>query len=208
MTILLSRFVNKDILQKVAENINLYNYIVHFIKVSKGSFQYNYLICDIFESLVGALYFEHGFQKKKELYDLKGSFIKNTLMKYINNIEISVIEHIKNQLQNYSLKKFGILPRYVLVAKDKEDFIIACLFDSFLTVVSNGKTVKESETKCATILMNFINQSKYIKNINEFKSNILKNYSNLIDFKRNDFENLEIIDYDVYYKIQKVKFKL
>ena len=111
------------------------------------------IVSDSIESLIGAIYYEKSF-------DFVEKFVLNLWKDLLESSKITLID-AKTKLQEYSLKKFKILPIYKLVnnsgPKHKPMFKIAVRLKNSEFVDGTGKSKKIAEQDAA---------SKYIKKFN------------------------------------------
>ena len=103
----LASLVNKKKCLEVAHSINLDKFI--FVGNSKKKITKieDKIISDACESLIGAIYLEKGI-------DVAEKFILNLWNKHINTSDEIYVDP-KTKLQEYSLKKFKLLPIYKLL---------------------------------------------------------------------------------------------
>lgn len=197
---------NNEILIKASENLGINRFIMLENKLEKSDISYNGLMSDMFESLIGSLYYENGLKKneKNKQYDVKGEIIKNNIIKVLDHVKIENIDPIKNQLQNFTLQKIRILPRYFLIAKYQTQFISACFLNDFMVSVGEGKTIKESENDCATKSMKIFNKRKNVKNLEEIKSILKENKKDLLINDLIHLETIEVINYDIYVLLKRL----
>ena len=111
------------------------------------------IVSDTIESLIGAIYYEKGF-------DFVEKFVLNLWKSMLESSKITLIDS-KTKLQEYSLKKFKILPIYKLLntsgPKHKPIFKIAVRLKNSEFVDGLGKSKKIAEQNAA---------NKYIKKYN------------------------------------------
>ena len=114
------------------------------------------LISDCMESLIGAIYLDRGFDQSKK-------FILTNWQPHINLSKKLIID-AKTRLQEYSLKKFKILPIYKNISnsgpKHSPEFIVAVKLKNTKFVEGSGSSKKNAEQSAAE---NYIN--KYIDDL-------------------------------------------
>ena len=119
----LASLVNKNKCLEVAKIIGLEKFILVGNKNSKSKVE-NKILADSIEALIGAIYYDKGF-------DIAEKFILNNWKNFIN-LSKEIIIDSKTELQEYSLKKFKSLPIYKLVSssgpRHKPKFIISVKF--------------------------------------------------------------------------------
>ncbi len=140
MSIIRASAVKGTKLYEFATNIGLDKYILvgknktDFIKNKK-------IIADIFEAFVAAIYFDQGIEKAI-------SFIKNNILKFINETNGKAIKNPKTILQEY----LQLESRESIIYKNKEHkkgFISEVFHEGNKFGVGTGKTKKEAEINAA-----------------------------------------------------------
>ena len=148
----LASLVNKEKCYEVGKKLKLDKFVLvgNNKKDSKVEIK---IISDSIESLIGAIYYEKGF-------DFVEKFVLNLWKDLLESSKITLIDS-KTKLQEYSLKKFKILPIYKLVntsgPKHKPMFKIAVRLKNSEFVDGLGKSKKIAEQNAA---------NKYIKKYN------------------------------------------
>ena len=116
----LASLVNKNKCLEIAKLIDLEKYILLGNKGKINKVE-NKILSDSVEALIGAIYYDKGF-------DYSEKFILNMWNNFINSSDLTIIDS-KTKLQEYSLKKFKSLPVYKLVSskgpKHKPEFTIS-----------------------------------------------------------------------------------
>ncbi len=150
----LASLVNKKKCLEIAKSINLDKFI--FVGNSKKKIEKieDKIISDACESLIGAIYLDKGI-------DVTEKFILNLWNKHINLSEVTYVDP-KTKLQEYSLKKFKILPKYKLLEssgpKHKPIFKIGVSLKNSKIVKGTGPSKKEAEQNAALILLKNLNK--------------------------------------------------
>ena len=107
---------------------------------------------DSCEALIGGIYLDKGF-------DFVEKFILKNWEKHINDKNIIIID-AKTKLQEYSLKKFKILPVYKFISdtgpKHKPNFKVAVKVKNTEFVEAEGSSKKLAQQAAATKLLNII----------------------------------------------------
>ena len=148
----LASLVNKEKCYEVGKKLKLDEFILigNNKKSSKVEIKF---VSDAIESLIGAIYYEKSF-------DFVEKFVLNLWKDLLESSKITLIDP-KTKLQEYSLKKFKILPIYKLVntsgPKHKPIFKIAVRLKNSEFVEGSGKSKKIAEQDAA---------NKYIKKFN------------------------------------------
>ena len=107
------------------------------------------IVSDACESLIGAIYLDKGLEATEK-------FILNLWSNHIASSEETYIDP-KTKLQEYSLKKFKLLPIYKLVEssgpKHKPIFKISVRLKNSKIAKGIGSSKKEAELNAASILL-------------------------------------------------------
>ena len=150
----LASLVNKKKCLEVAKSINLEKFI--FVGNSKKKITKieDKIISDACESLIGAIYLDKGI-------DITEKFILNLWDKHIDSSDETYIDP-KTKLQEYSLKKFKLLPVYKLLEssgpKHKPTFKIGVRLKNSKIVKGGGASKKEAEQNAAATLLRNLNK--------------------------------------------------
>ncbi len=150
----LASLVNKKKCLEVAKSINLEKFI--FVGNSKKKITKieDKIISDACESLIGAIYLDKGI-------DITEKFILNLWDKHIDSSDETYIDP-KTKLQEYSLKKFKLLPVYKLLEssgpKHKPTFKIGVRLKNSKIVKGGGPSKKEAEQNAAATLLRNLNK--------------------------------------------------
>ena len=144
----LASLVNKNKCLEVAKNIGLEKFILLGNK-SKNTKVENKIIADSIEALIGAIYYDKGFE-------ISEKFILNMWKKFINLSEETVVDS-KTKIQEYSLKKFKCLPIYKLVSssgpRHKPKFTISVRLKDTKFHEGSGESKKKAEQNAAKKLL-------------------------------------------------------
>ena len=144
----LASLVNKNKCLEVAKNIGLEKFILIGNK-NKNTKVENKIIADSIEALIGAIYYDKGFE-------ISEKFILSMWKKFINLSEETVVDS-KTKLQEYSLKKFKCLPIYKLISssgpKHKPKFIISVRLKDTKLYEGSGESKKKAEQNAAKKLL-------------------------------------------------------
>ena len=145
----LAALVNKKKCLEVAKSIHLEKFI--FIGNSKKKVNRieDKIISDTCESLIGAVYLDKGI-------DFVEKFILALWKKHISLSEKTYVDP-KTELQEYSLKKFKLLPIYKLLEssgpKHKPLFKIGVRLKNSKFAKGSGSSKKEAQQNAALILL-------------------------------------------------------
>ena len=112
------------------------------------------IVSDSCEALIGAIYLDKGFEFVEK-------FILKNWNKHINDKNIIIID-AKTKLQEYSLKKFKILPIYKFISdtgpKHMPNFKVAVKLKNTLFVEAEGSSKKLAQQAAATKLLKLIDK--------------------------------------------------
>ena len=147
----LASLVNKNQCLEVAKIIGLEKFILVGNKSAKAKVE-NKIIADSIEALIGAIYYDKGFEVSEK-------FILKIWKNFINLSEETIIDS-KTKLQEYSLKKFKSLPIYKLVSssgpKHKPKFAISVRLKDTKLFEGSGDSKKKAEQNAAKKLLDNI----------------------------------------------------
>ena len=149
----LASLVNKKKCLEIANSINLKKFI--FVGNSKKQITQieDKIISDACEALIGAIYLDKGI-------DITQKFILNLWNKHIDSSEETYIDP-KTKLQEYSLKKFKLLPIYKFIEssgpKHKPIFKIGVKLKNSKLTKGRGSSKKEAELNAAANLLKNLN---------------------------------------------------
>jgi ribonuclease-3 len=141
--------VNKKTCLQIANDMSLEKYILTFNPKNRKIKVEDKVIADCCEALIGAIYLDKGFTAAE-------NFI---LTFWSKNIKDSVITQIdpKTKLQEYSLKKFKILPTYKIISntgpRHKPLFKVAVKLPNTKFYVGQGSSKKDAEQSAAIICL-------------------------------------------------------
>jgi len=112
------------------------------------------IISDSCEALIGAIYLDKGF-------DFVDKFILKNWDKHINDKNIIIVD-AKTKLQEYSLKKFKLLPIYKFISdsgpKHKPNFKVAVKLKDTSFIEAEGSSKKMAQQAAASKLLNIIDK--------------------------------------------------
>ena len=148
----LSSLVNKNRCYEIGKILNLDKFIFTGNKKNNSKIE-NKIISDCVEALIGAVYYEKGFNVTEK-------FILDMWKNLIDESKITFVD-AKTKLQEYSLKKFKKLPTYKLIShtgpKHKPEFRIAVRLKDSKFIEGIGNSKKKAEQSAANL---------YLKNLN------------------------------------------
>jgi len=145
----LASLVNKKKCFEVAKSLGLEKFILVRNSKKKTTKIENKIVSDCCEALIGAIYLEQGLD-----------IVENFILKIWKiDLESSVVTFVdsKTKLQEYSLKKFKVLPIYKLLdssgPKHKPIFKVGVKLQNSEMVNATGNSKKDAQQKAATILL-------------------------------------------------------
>ena len=141
--------VNKNRCLDIANKLELFNYIkTNTNKTNKYKIE-NKILSDTCESIVGAIFLDQGIKVVE-------SFILNMWNDFIVNTKETIVDS-KTKLQEFSLKKFKILPKYKLIKmkglKHKPIFHVQVKIKTSQAIEGIGNSKKLAEQDAATSLL-------------------------------------------------------
>jgi len=149
----LASLVNKDKCIEVAKQIGLDKFILVGNKKNKKFKVENKIISDSVEALIGAIYYDKGF-------DFTEKYILNTWKNFIKISDVTLID-AKTKLQEYSLKINKTLPTYKFIStsgpKHKPIFKIAVKIKDTKFHEGLGDSKKKAEQNAAKKLLKILN---------------------------------------------------
>ena len=139
--------VNKRTLLNIGKKIGLEKFIIGGNTTKKNI--EDKIISDTCEALIGAIFLDFGYIKAKK-------FILNYWEKYFK-LNTTYQVDSKTKLQEYSLKKYKVLPIYKLISnsgpRHKPIFKIGVRLKNTKFVYETGSSKKNAESKAAEILL-------------------------------------------------------
>ena len=151
----LSNLVNKNTCYEVGKKLKLNEFALIGNSKKKIIKIENKIISDICESIIGAIYLDKGLK-------VANDFILNIWKDYLKISNHTIID-AKTRLQEFSLKKFKLLPVYKVISntgpKHKPNFKVGVKIKSSKFIYSNGSSKKNAEQSAATILLKNLNLS-------------------------------------------------
>ena len=141
-------FVSEDFLSEISKEINIGEYILLGKgEESSGGKSKNSLLCDIFESLVAAVYLDGGYNHARSVVILLCSDKIDEIIREDKFLDS------KTELQKYAQKFYDQLPKYTVVSEygpehDKV-FVVNVYLDGKLLGTGRGKSKKKAEQEAA-----------------------------------------------------------
>ncbi len=154
----LASLVNKNKCFEIGEHLKLDKVVrIGNLRTKKQIIEKK-IISDCCEALIGAIYLDKGF-------DFVEKFILKQWNKHINDKNIIIVD-AKTKLQEYSLKKFKILPVYKFISdtgpKHKPNFKVAVKIKDSNFVEAEGSSKKLAQQAAATKLLNIVDKKNAI----------------------------------------------
>tara|TARA_B100001123_G_C15314672_1_gene1025687 strand:+ start:777 stop:1445 length:669 start_codon:yes stop_codon:yes gene_type:complete len=148
----LASLVNRKRCFDVAKSLSLDKFILTSNTKKKVIKIENKIISDCCEALIGAIYLDQGF-------DVIENFILKIWKIHIKSSVITFVDS-KTKLQEYSLKKFKVLPIYKLLdnsgPRHKPIFKVGVRLQNSKMVNATGNSKKDAQQKAATLLLKYL----------------------------------------------------
>ena len=147
-----ANLVNKKTCVKIAKKINLKRFLYLGASHKRLERSADKIVSDSLEAIVGAIYLDGGLK-------LSEKFILNFWETYIDKSVITLIDS-KTLLQEYSLKKFKILPKYTFFKKtgpQHEPFFKTQVeIPESKKIVGEGSSKKKAQQNAASKLIKLL----------------------------------------------------
>ena len=145
----LASLVNRKKCTEISKNFNLGNYLITGNVKSKKNKIEDKIISDACEALIGAIYLDQGL-------NIAEKFILKFWKNYMTTNMGDQIDS-KTKLQEYSLKKFKMLPKYKLFSNTgphhKPIFKIGVSIQNSKIYYATGNSKKDAEQKAAKLFL-------------------------------------------------------
>jgi len=150
----LASLVNKNKCYEIGQQLKLDKIVkIGNLRLKKQVVQKK-IISDSCEALIGAIYLDKGF-------DFVDKFILKNWDKHIKDKNIIIVD-AKTKLQEYSLKKFKLLPIYKFISdsgpKHKPNFKVAVKLKDTSFIEAEGSSKKMAQQAAASKLLNIIDK--------------------------------------------------
>ncbi len=140
----LSYLVKKDFLYKIATEIGIENFLKYSCRKDNTRTKIS-ILSDSVESLIGAIYIDSG-------YSSSFKFIKKIWEPYLD-MEASIKQDPKTNLQEIFQQKYKILPKYNLIKKigpaHSPTFTVSLKILNFNKIIAIGSSKQEAEKNAA-----------------------------------------------------------
>ncbi|MCX7966824.1 MAG: ribonuclease III [Syntrophorhabdaceae bacterium] len=143
-----SCLVRRETLTDIAKKLDLGKYF-NYGNGDNGVPEESKVLSNMIEALIGAVYLDGGIAKTKKV-------IKKLFDPYFTDEKLSE-KSPKNMLQEYTQKKWGILPKYKFTRKIKNGFAVNVYLGNEYKAKGIGKTKKEAEQKAAKAMLDLLN---------------------------------------------------
>ena len=150
----LASLVNKKKCFEIAKSLGLEKFVLVGNSKKKLIKIENKIISDCCESLIGAIYLDQGF-------DVAENFILKVWKIHLKSSVVTFVDS-KTKLQEYSLKKFKILPIYKLLdnsgPRHKPIFKVGVRLQNSKMIIATGNSKKDAQQKAATLLLKYLDK--------------------------------------------------
>ena len=150
----LASLVNKKKCFEIAKSLGLEKFVLVGNSKKKLIKIENKIISDCCEALIQAIYLDQGFD-----------VVENFILKFWKiHLKSSVVTFVdsKTKLQEYSLKKFKILPIYKLLdnsgPRHKPIFKVGVRLQNSKMINATGNSKKDAQQKAATLLLKYLDK--------------------------------------------------
>tara|TARA_B100001173_G_scaffold310185_1_gene324132 strand:- start:6224 stop:6892 length:669 start_codon:yes stop_codon:yes gene_type:complete len=148
-----SNLVNKNKCFNVATKLKLNELVLVGNSKKKNKQIESKIISDTCESIIGAIYLDKGF-------DAASQFILKNWNDYLKISNVTIIDS-KTKLQEFSLKKYKILPEYKIISntgpRHKPNFKVGVKIKNSKFVYANGSSKKKAQQLAANTLLKDLN---------------------------------------------------
>ena len=148
----LSNLVNRKTCSYIAKKINIRKFIILGSSQKLLDRSEEKITSDCLEALIGAIYLDTGFKSAEQ-------FVLNFWKTQLNNSTMPLIDS-KTQLQEYSLKRFKILPKYTFYKKTglqhKPLFKTDVEIPNTKKATGTGNSKKSAQQNAALKLLKFL----------------------------------------------------
>ena len=150
----LASLVNKKKCFEIGKSLGLEKFVLVGNSKKKLIKIENKIISDCCEALIGAIYLDQGF-------DVTENFILKVWKIHLKSSVVTFVDS-KTKLQEYSLKKFKILPIYKLLdnsgPRHKPIFKVGVRLQNSKMINAIGTSKKDAQQKAATLLLKYLDK--------------------------------------------------
>ena len=144
-----ANLVNKKICAKIAKEINIKKYMFLGDSFKGLKKKDKKITSDCLEALIGAIFIDKGLTTSEE-------FILRVWKKHLDQSQVTTVDS-KTQLQEYSLKKFKVLPKYVFHKQSgphhNPNFKVEVHVPNSKSCLATGSSKKNAQQKAAKKLL-------------------------------------------------------
>ena len=148
----LASLVNKKKCFEIGKSLGLEKFVLAGNSKKKLIKIENKIISDCCEALIGAIYLDQDF-------DVVENFILKVWKIHLKSSVVTFVDS-KTKLQEYSLKKFKILPIYKLLdnsgPRHKPIFKVGVRLQNSKMVNATANSIKDAQQKAATLLLKYL----------------------------------------------------
>ncbi|MBX2835111.1 MAG: ribonuclease III [Micavibrio sp.] len=153
----LAALVQGEFLASIAREIDLGRFIrFSESEAASGGGDNDHILADVFESTIGALYLDSGFEKCR-------LFIEKLWGQRLD-VMVKPPQHPKTRVQEWAQAESLPLPEYTIVAQDGPDhapiFHVELKVEGFDPVTAQGRSRQVAEKEAATAFMNSLKGKK------------------------------------------------
>ncbi len=140
--------VSEPSLAKLARKVGLGSYILLGRgEIKSGGKDKESILCDVFESLFGAIYLDSDFETAKSVFE---NVFLNAMWQILENTK--TYKDYKSYLQEVTQRDFKTIPEYQVIREEgpehSKEFTVECRVNDIKTI-SKGKSKKEAEQAAA-----------------------------------------------------------
>ncbi len=147
-----ANLVNKKTCANIANTLNLKRFIYLGASHKNLDRSGDKILSDCLEAIVGAIYIDGGIKSSEK-------FILNSWNSFIDKSDITLIDP-KTRLQEFSLKKFKILPKYTFFKKSgpqhKPSFKTEVQIPDSKKIIGTGSSKKKAQQNAAEKLIKIL----------------------------------------------------
>ena len=111
------------------------------------------ILSDVIESLIGAIYIDSNINECR-------NFIENKILNLVSKSS-PPLRHSKSLLQEFCLKKYKVLPKYLMTNKSGPDhnpvFTVSVSVNEDTFMLGEGSSLRIAEEVAASKLLGFLN---------------------------------------------------
>jgi ribonuclease-3 len=146
-----SSLVKRETLTEIAKKINLGKHM-SYGNGDAAVPEESKVLSNMVEALIGAMYLDGGMRRVTKV-------IKGLFLPYFNEKKLTE-KNPKNTLQEYSQKKWGLLPKYKFSRKTKSGFTVFAYAGEECRARGVGKSKKEAEQQAAKQLLDILKENE------------------------------------------------